>query len=119
MAAKPRDYEQYLLSSHWRRFRHLVLVRALLSGPDGDLVLGAIRTMARREGSLRDTVSFLIHNDVPLEAFAIPCTDCKGPFRPSELNLHHLNYDCLGRETLTVVVVLCQGCHQKRHGIKE
>lgn len=113
MAAKPRDYEQYLLSSHWRRFRHLTLVRLLFTESKSPV----LAAMLKKRG--RTCIDELIHGDVPLEFFSLPCRDCKGDFRPSEINLHHLNYDCLGREKLIDVVVLCQKCHKNRHGIRE
>lgn len=31
------------------------------------------------------------------------------------LHVHHLNYECLGKETLKDVVLLCKGCHLKAH----
>ena len=32
-----------------------------------------------------------------------------------ELDLHHLNYDCLGKETESDVTTLCRRCHRDLH----
>ena len=33
------------------------------------------------------------------------------------LNVHHNNYDCLGKEKVADVIVLCKSCHFKFHNI--
>lgn len=40
------------------------------------------------------------------------CADCG---RPHELNIHHLNYDRLGRERLEDLTTLCKRCHRDAH----
>jgi 5-methylcytosine-specific restriction endonuclease McrA len=35
--------------------------------------------------------------------------------RKYELHVHHLNYDCLGKETPEDVLVLCVRCHDDLH----
>lgn len=37
--------------------------------------------------------------------------------KDAELNVHHKNYDNLGRETFNDVIVLCKECHEVHHGI--
>lgn len=39
------------------------------------------------------------------------CTERDGPF-----HLHHKHYRTVGCETFDDVILLCQGCHERRHG---
>jgi hypothetical protein len=32
-----------------------------------------------------------------------------------EINVHHKNYENIGRETFNDVIVLCKNCHEKHH----
>ena len=41
------------------------------------------------------------------------CEQCESSY---ELDLHHKNYDCLGKETFSDVKVLCIDCHSKELG---
>ena len=43
------------------------------------------------------------------------CTKCRVT---TELKGHHLNYDCLGKETAKDVVLLCDACHRKEHRLR-
>lgn len=36
--------------------------------------------------------------------------------KDTELNVHHKNYDNVGRETFNDVIVLCKLCHGTHHG---
>jgi hypothetical protein len=38
-------------------------------------------------------------------------------FYGQDLNVHHLNYACLNRETHADVAVLCVRCHAEEHGV--
>lgn len=49
-----------------------------------------------------------------LKFYGKKCSHCGDT---KKLNVHHLNYDCLGKETFNDVIVLCQNCHKKEHGI--
>lgn len=40
------------------------------------------------------------------------CALCKSPVH---LSVHHLNYDCLGKETISDVLPLCNSCHTRVH----
>jgi 5-methylcytosine-specific restriction endonuclease McrA len=45
------------------------------------------------------------------------CADCRVRYNylhRGALNVHHLNYQCLGRETTLDLVVLCENCHARR-----
>jgi 5-methylcytosine-specific restriction endonuclease McrA len=45
------------------------------------------------------------------------CADCAVRYNylhRGALNVHHLNYRCLGRETTLDLVVLCENCHARR-----
>jgi 5-methylcytosine-specific restriction endonuclease McrA len=43
------------------------------------------------------------------------CVDCKKP--PRRPQVHHLTYERMGDEHLEDLVLLCNGCHMKRHGL--
>jgi len=45
-----------------------------------------------------------------LESANYECEDCGG----KATQVHHLNYDCLGKEKESDVVVLCKQCHEDR-----
>lgn len=50
------------------------------------------------------------------------CHDCGWGARVNHgrhLEVHHLHYDSLGREQPEDLVVLCNVCHGKRHGLPE
>lgn len=49
-----------------------------------------------------------------LKHYGKKCSRCGDT---KKLNVHHLNYECLGKETFNDVVVLCQSCHRKEHGL--
>lgn len=40
------------------------------------------------------------------------CQGCKTKLRSAELDVHHRNYDRLGRERQSDLEVLCRKCHQ-------
>jgi len=40
------------------------------------------------------------------------CVCC---YSAESLHVHHLNYECLGKETIKDVILLCKGCHLKAH----
>lgn len=40
------------------------------------------------------------------------CQQCAFPY---ELNVHHQNYERLGRELITDLIVLCRACHARHH----
>ncbi len=44
---------------------------------------------------------------------------CERCGMPRNLQVHHLNYDCLGRERLEDLKVLCRQCHKREHGISK
>lgn len=48
-----------------------------------------------------------------LEVDGHTCQDCRCTDRP--LDVHHLNYNRLGRERMSDLVSLCRRCHDKRH----
>ena len=39
------------------------------------------------------------------------------PWRPGTLQVHHLSYDRVGRESLEDLVAICPKCHMKIHGV--
>jgi 5-methylcytosine-specific restriction endonuclease McrA len=45
-------------------------------------------------------------------AFGNKCVVCGST---EDLHIHHLNYDCIGNETINDVVCLCKGCHRSAH----
>ena len=44
---------------------------------------------------------------------------CERCYSTTLLQAHHLNYDRLGNERMSDLVVLCRGCHQQAHSTKE
>lgn len=42
------------------------------------------------------------------------CEDCGRELR-GRYHAHHLNYTNVGREPLQELLLLCEGCHKKRH----
>ena len=46
------------------------------------------------------------------EAWGNKCICCYGT---ENLHIHHMNYDCLGKETMKDAVLLCKGCHLNIH----
>lgn len=44
------------------------------------------------------------------------CRRCRRRFKPSALDVHHLNYRHLGAERERDLEVLCRECHQVEHG---
>jgi len=52
------------------------------------------------------------------EAFGVignRCWRCRRVFAKKNLQLHHLHYGTVGKETLTDVLLLCQACHSFKH----
>lgn len=47
-----------------------------------------------------------------LERVGYRCEHCKKPFVPSRLQLHHRNYERLGKELPSDTEVLCDSCHK-------
>lgn len=47
-----------------------------------------------------------------LKYYGGKCTDCEGV---ANLQVHHLNYDRLGRERMADLQVLCADCHASKH----
>jgi 5-methylcytosine-specific restriction endonuclease McrA len=43
------------------------------------------------------------------------CAVCNSP---DNLQVHHRRYDHLGEERITDVILLCDECHRKFHGIR-
>lgn len=39
------------------------------------------------------------------------CQFCKERFESHDLNVHHLNYECIGHEDSKDLIVLCRSCH--------
>lgn len=39
------------------------------------------------------------------------------PWKPGALQVHHLSYDRVGRESLEDLVAICPRCHMKIHGV--
>jgi hypothetical protein len=44
------------------------------------------------------------------------CERCAFPY---ELNVHHLNYDRLGKERDTDLILLCRSCHSREHLLQD
>jgi 5-methylcytosine-specific restriction endonuclease McrA len=38
---------------------------------------------------------------------------------PSPLHVHHRSYERLGREKLSDLIVLCEGCHRRFHDVMQ
>ena len=50
------------------------------------------------------------------EAKGWKCDKCGfTPFSKSQIDVHHLNYECLGKETPEDVQLLCRNCHESKH----
>jgi len=52
------------------------------------------------------------------EAFSVignRCWRCRRVFAKKKLQLHHLHYGNIGKETLNDVLLLCQACHSYKH----
>lgn len=43
------------------------------------------------------------------------CADCGFTDDTKHLDAHHLTYERLGHELLSDLIVVCRGCHSKRH----
>lgn len=52
-----------------------------------------------------------------LEKCGYKCGFCKKEFHPSNLQVHHWTYENLGKELERDLIVLCNRCHEKVHGI--
>ena len=44
------------------------------------------------------------------------CEDCGRSGEGVALDLHHLDYDRYGHEEPSDVILICRGCHERRHG---
>jgi 5-methylcytosine-specific restriction endonuclease McrA len=51
-----------------------------------------------------------------LEFWGNRCSLCNSP---ENLQVHHRTYERLGDEAITDLIVLCDGCHKRHHGIIE
>lgn len=49
------------------------------------------------------------------EAYQV-CQRCEFPY---ELNVHHLTYERLGKETIGDLIVLCRSCHSREHFLED
>ncbi len=47
------------------------------------------------------------------------CQRCGKSKKKTILNIHHINYKCLGKETNDDIIVLCQDCHHRSHNAKK
>ena len=50
-----------------------------------------------------------------LDHYGRQCTICDSK---ANLNIHHFTYANIGRERLSELTVVCNGCHKLLHGLK-